>query len=179
MEEKITRFIFGKSCPVCSGDRLYRLRDNRFKCNRCSFKYSPKKFKDDLTILHYFSLEIPANKAAKDLGFGYKKVRGKYMLYRQNIYDFLSQEFTRLSGEIECDESYFGGKRKGTRGRRGVSRPYGRSAGKIKVFGMLERQGKILTTIVDDVIAETLMNEIKDNSEKGSVLYTNKFRSYK
>ena len=171
MEEKITRFIFGKSCPVCSGDRLYRLRDNRFKCNRCSFKYSPKKFKDDLTILHYFSLEIPANKAAKDLGFGYKKVRGKYMLYRQNIYDFLSQEFTRLSGEIECDESYFGGKRKGTRGRG--------SAGKIKVFGMLERQGKIFTTVVDDVTAETLMSEIRDNSEKGSVFYTDKFRSYK
>ena len=39
------------------------------------------------------------------------------MLYRQEIYDFLCQEFKRLSGEIECDESYCGGKRKGTRGR--------------------------------------------------------------
>ena len=171
MEEKVTRFIVGKSCPFCSGDRVYRLRDNRFKCNRCSFKYSPKRFKDDLTILHYFSLEIPANKAARDLGFGYKKVRGKYMLYRQEIYDFLCQEFKRLSGEIECDESYCGGKRKGTRGRG--------SAGKKKVFGMLDRQGRTCTTVVDDVTAETLMNEIRDNSEKGSVFYTDKFRSYK
>ena len=171
MEEKVTKFIVGKSCPFCSGDRVYRLRDNRFKCNRCSFKYSPKRFKDDLTILHYFSLEIPANKAARDLGFGYKKVRGKYMLYRQEIYDFLCQEFKRLSGGIECDESYFGGKRKGTRGRG--------SAGKKKVFGMLELQGRICTTVVDDVTAETLMNEIRDNSEKGSVFYTDKFRSYK
>jgi hypothetical protein len=30
-------------------------------------KYSAKKIRDDLNILHYFSLEIPANKAAKDL----------------------------------------------------------------------------------------------------------------
>jgi len=137
----------------------------------CHLKYSPKKFSDDFAILHYFSLEIPANKTAKDLGFSYNKVRGKYMQYRQDIYNFLQQEFNKLSGEIECDESYFGGRRKGNRGRG--------AAGKIKVFGMLERQGKIYTTIVDNVTAETLMNEIKNNSEKGSVFYTDKFRSYK
>ena len=44
---------------------------------------------------------------------------------------------------------------------------------------MLERQGRIYTTIVNDVKAETLMNEIRSNSLKGSVFYTDKFRSYK
>jgi len=171
MEIKINKFIEGKACPRCSGLHLYRLNDNRFKCYQCSFKYSSKKYKNDLTVLHYFSLEIPANKAAKDLGMNYKTVRSKYMQYRQEIFDYLQQEFYKLSGEIECDESYFGGKRKGPRGRG--------SAGKIKVFGMLERQGKIFTTIVDNVTAETLLNEIKSNSEKGSVFYTDKFRSYK
>ena len=171
MESLVIEYIDGTRCPGCGHTKLYRLGDHRFCCPRCSLKYSPSKLRDDLTILHYFSLEIPANKAAKDLEFSYNKVRNKYMLYRQEIYDFLSKEFTRLSGEIECDESYFGGKRKGTRGRG--------SAGKIKVFGMLERQGRIFTTVVDDVTAETLMNEIRDNSEKGSVFYTDKFRSYK
>ena len=171
MEELIRDIISGHRCPSCSGDHLYLMNDNRYKCYHCSFKYSHTKYHDDLIILHYFSFEIPANKAAKDLEFSCNKVRNKYMQYRLEIYDFLSQEFTRLSGEIECDESYFGGKRKGTRGRG--------SAGKIKVFGMLERQGKICTTVVDDVTAETLMNEIRDNSEKGSVFYTDKFRSYK
>jgi transposase len=159
MEIRIKKFIDGKECPRCSEALLYRLKDNRFKCYHCSFKYSPKRFNDDLVILHYFSLEIPANKTAKDLGFSYNKVRSKYMQYRQEIYDFLQQEFIKLSGEIECDESYFGGKRKGNRGRGAA--------------------GKIFTTIVDNVTAETLMNEIKNNSEKGSVFYTDKFRSYK
>ena len=171
MEEKIAIFINGTCCPRCHGQQLYRLSDHRFKCRNCSLRYSPQKLFDDLKILHYFSLEIPANKAAKDLGYGYKKVRGRYMQYRQEIYRFLDQEFEQLSGEIEFDESYFGGKRKGTRGRG--------SAGKIKVFGMLERQGKIFTTVVDDVTAETLMSEIRNNSVKGSVFYTDKFRSYK
>ena len=171
MEIRIKEIIEGRKCPQCFGEHIYHLSDSRFKCYTCSFKYSPKKFSDDFAILHYFSLEIPANKTAKDLGFSYNKVRGKYMQYRQEIYIFLQQEFYKLSGEIECDESYFGGRRKGNRGRG--------AAGKIKVFGMLERQGKIFTTIVDNVTAETLMNEIKSNSEKGSVFYTDKFRSYK
>ena len=79
MEEKVTIFIFGTSCPFCPGDRLYRLRDNRFNrftCNGCSCKENPKRFKDDFPILHYVSLEIPANKAARDLSFGSTTVRG-------------------------------------------------------------------------------------------------------
>ncbi len=59
------------------------------------------------------------------------------MLYRQEIYDF--KEVRRLSGEIECDARCFGGKRTGSSGRG--------SAGTIKVFGMVERHGKLFTTI--------------------------------
>ena len=50
----------------------------------------------------------------------------------------------------------------------------------MKVFGMLEeRQGRIFTTVVDDVSAETLMAEIQQHSEKGSVFYPDRFKSYK
>ena len=171
MKENIERAIQGFECPKCGSDHLYRLKDDRFKCAKCGFKYSPKKIKDDLAILHYFSLEIPANKTARDLEFSYDKVRRKYMQYRQEICDYLEDEFSKLSGEIECDESYFGGRRKGNRGRG--------AKGKVTVFGMLERKGKIYTTLVDNVSAETLMGEIKRHAEKGSVFYTDKFRSYK
>lgn len=42
-----------------------------------------------------------------------------------------------FGGEIEVDESYFGGRRKGRRGRG--------AAGKIPVFGLLKRGGKVST----------------------------------
>ena len=171
MKEKIERAILGIGCPKCTKDNLYKLSDGRFKCSYCKFKYSSKKLKDDLQILHYFSLEIPANKACKDFGCSYTKIRTKYMQYREEIFTYLSKEFNKLSGEIECDESYFGGKRKGARGRG--------SKGKMKVFGMLERKGKIFTTLIDNLSAEILMNEIKRHAEKGSVFYTDKFKSYK
>ena len=44
---------------------------------------------------------------------------------------------------------------------------------------MLERQGKVFTTVVDHVAAETLFKEIQEHSEKGSVFFTDQFRSYK
>ncbi len=47
-----------------------------------------------------------------------------------------------FDGEIEVDESYFGGRRKGKRGRG--------AAGKVPVFGLLKRGGKVYTKIIPD-----------------------------
>jgi transposase len=171
MREKIENIINGLVCPKCGFSRLYRLSDYRYKCKSCSFKYSAARIKRDFEVLHYFSLEIPAHKTSKDLGCDYGAVRQKYMGYRHEIYANLVEEFRRLAGEIECDESYFGGRRKGPR-RRGAS-------GKIRVFGMLERNGRIITTVIDDVSAETIMSQIKAYAKKGSVFYTDQFKSYK
>ena len=55
----------------------------------------------------------------------------------------------RLCGEVEADESYFGGVRKGKRGRG--------AAGKVAVFGLLKRGGKVYTAIVPNAKTETLL----------------------
>ena len=49
---------------------------------------------------------------------------------------------TFLMGEIKVDESYFGGTRKGKRGRG--------AAGIVPVFGLLKRGGKVYTKIIAD-----------------------------
>ena len=54
-----------------------------------------------------------------------------------------------LSGEFEVDESYFGGKRKGKRGRG--------AAGKIPVFGILKRKNKVFTKMIPNTQSKTLM----------------------
>ena len=43
----------------------------------------------------------------------------------------------------------------------------------------MERDGKVYTSVVPDVSAETLMDEIKTKTAKGSVFYTDCFKSYK
>jgi len=68
------------------------------------------------------------------------------------------------------DESYFGGRRKGKRGR-GLQ-------GKIPVFGILERQGKVKVEVVKDVSAESILRSAIKKVKRGSIIYTDRFRSY-
>jgi transposase len=75
-----------------------------------------------------------------------------------------------LSGEVEADESYFGGLRKGTRGRG--------AAGKVAVFGLLKRGGKVYTAIIPNAKTETLLPIIAEKVTPDSIVYTDYFRSY-
>ena len=68
------------------------------------------------------------------------------------------------------DESYFGGKRKGKRGRG--------AAGKVVVFGILKRRDKVYTLVGENVKTETLLPVIKKNIQPDSVVYTDCLSSY-
>ena len=76
----------------------------------------------------------------------------------------------RLCGEVETDESYFGGVRKGKRGRGAV--------GKVIVFGLLKRGGKVYTAIVPNAKTETLLPIIQEKVEPDSIVCTDTFRTY-
>ncbi len=88
---------------------------------------------------------------------------------RQLIFQAVEDE-TLFSGEIEVDESYFGGRRKGKRGRG--------AAGKIPVFGLLKRGGKVYTKIIPDVKAATLMPIIGEKIHPDSIVYSDSLQSY-
>lgn len=68
------------------------------------------------------------------------------------------------------DESYFGGRRKGKRGRG--------AAGKVPVFGILERNGTVKVEVVKNVTAQSLLNMTIKTVRRGSIVYTDKFRGY-
>jgi transposase len=76
----------------------------------------------------------------------------------------------QFSGEIELDESYFGGHLKGKRDRG--------SAGKVIVFGILKRGRKAYMKIVQDTKADTLMPLIVNKIVPDSIVYTDCYRSY-
>ena len=77
---------------------------------------------------------------------------------------------TVFSGEIEVDESYFGGKRKGKRGR-GAAR-------KVPVFGLLKRGERVYTKIIADATSATLFPIIERKVESESIVYSDCRRGY-
>ena len=88
---------------------------------------------------------------------------------REIIYQATEDE-APFSGEIEVDESYFGGVRKGKRGRG--------AAGKVPVFGLLKRGGRVYARVIPDTKSKTLMGIIKNRIVPDSIVYSDGYHSY-
>lgn len=92
-------------------------------------------------------------------------------LAREVIAQRLNEETPELlGGEVEIDESYFGGRRKGKRGRG--------AGGKVPVFGLLKRGGKVHTVIIPNVGSKTLFPIIRARIKPDAVVYCDSFQAY-
>jgi transposase len=116
-----------------------------------------------LWLIKLFELELSAKKIAEQIDLSYPTVLKALTVMRMAIVAN-SPDLHLLTGEIELDESYFGGKRKGKRGRGAFN--------KVPVFGILERDGIVKVEVVSE------LNLTIKTVRRGSIVYTDKFRSY-
>lgn len=122
-------------------------------------------------LIEHFVAGTTARCAADLVVVNHKTAAYYYHRLREIIAYKLSQESDEfLSGEIEVDESYFGGHRKGKRGRG--------AAGKVPVFGLLKHGGKVYTKVIPDAKADTLMPIIRDKVMPDSIVYSDYWRGY-
>jgi transposase-like protein len=75
-----------------------------------------------------------------------------------------------MSGQVEIDECYIGGRRHGKRGRG--------AAGKMPVLGITERKGEVSATRVNDLKSSTVYPLIKKHVLPQSMVYTDEFPMY-
>ncbi|MBY0281970.1 MAG: IS1595 family transposase [Alphaproteobacteria bacterium] len=128
-----------------------------------------KKIQDQL--LEYFILQVTAGSAGDMLSIQANSGVLFYHKLRLIICEVLEKEADSIFwGEIEADESYFGGIRKGKRGRG--------AAGKVPVFGVLKRGGKVYTQALTDTKSDTLMPIIEKKIKPDSIVYTDCYGSY-
>ncbi|MCS7068876.1 MAG: IS1595 family transposase [Meiothermus sp.] len=73
-------------------------------------------------------------------------------------------------GEVGVDASYFGGRRKGKRGRG--------AKGKVPVFGILKRAGRVYTVPIPNLKTDPLIPIIREKVVPDSIVYTDGFKSY-
>ena len=119
----------------------------------------------------FFVLEVTARSAADILDIQPNTAILTYRKIRMVISHHLALAADEVfESSIELDESYFGGRRKGRRGRG--------AAGKVVVFGILKRNGRVYTVVVDNAKSETLLPVIKQKIMPDSIVYTDSLSSY-
>ena len=122
-------------------------------------------------LQEYFVLGVTARSAANMLEIHPNSAALYYHKIREVICYHLEQDsFDIVGGEIEVDESYFGGVRKGKRGRG--------AADKMIVFGLLKRHGKVYTKVVTDTSGDTLIPIIKRKVAADSIVYSDSWGGY-
>lgn len=86
----------------------------------------------------------------------------------------------KLSGEIECDETYIGGKSINMHAKKRqelkMTRGYTLKTG---VMGMVQRGGKVRAKVIKIADTETLLGAIAENVEVGSTVYTDDAGGYR
>jgi transposase-like protein len=188
------RWPNGMACPRmgCGSADVVRIAQrNLWKCHECKkqftakvntvFEDSPIGFNKWLPALWL----LASNRngiSSLELSRGIKvsQKAAWFMLHRLRLM-MRSGTWDRLSGEVEADETYIGGK---TRRfvpmavRIGKARKQAKMDAKTVVLGMVERGGRVRAMVVASNRKNTLAPRVLANVEPGSTLYTDSLRSY-
>lgn len=114
-----------------------------------------------------YQLARDINVTQKTAWFMLHKVRG---LYGQS-------DETVLNGTVEMDEMYLGGRENNKHESKKTEGTQGRST-KTPIFGMIERDGKVVAMKVEDTKGATLLPIVEQFVEEGATTYTDELSSY-
>lgn len=178
------RYGMRHACEVCGKDSTFhRLADRpAYTCSHCGSNVHPMAgtiFQDTRTPLRMWFYAIflfvttrhgvSGKELQRQLGVTYKTA------YRIGIQIRKLMEAADLggllTGHVEMDEAYVGGRRSG--GKRGRGAP-----GKAIVMGMKERGGRVSAQVIPDIRKPTLRNVVLKNVEPRSVVSTDELMSY-
>ena len=182
--------------PVCPGcgvvpAKLHKMSERRaYACQDCGHHVYPcvgtpfEKSSTKLTLwFHAMYLMtatrngVSAKELERQLGVTYKTAWRIGHELRKLMGAPATDE--PLSGHVELDEAYVGGKEKNKHASKKQGRSGGGPTGKTTVFGMLERGGDVRAHVVPNASGSTLLPIIAANVEPGSVISTDEYGTYK
>ena len=126
-------------------------------------------------LISLFCLDINASKTALLMGINRNTINHWFNVFRRAIYAYEHRAFEKIVWEAEVDESYFGAKR--VRGFHGKLKR-GRGTKKQPVFGILKRNGRVYTEIVENCSKPVLQAIIRGKIDKSAVIYSDGWRGY-
>lgn len=179
-------------CPRCDAERAFQRYETKqqrqsWTCTSCSLHIHPTAgtiFHKSSTALHlwFYAMYlmtstrcgISAKQLERELGVTYKTAWRMFTLIRNEL---MTEDDTPLSGHVEADEMYVGG-----RPRLGdIRTPEDRvrwANSKSMVFGAVERGGKARATVIPSRKGRTLTGQVEAHVMPGSTVYTDQSRAY-
>ena len=190
--EYLERVRWGKDgavCPHCGCTIAYRItpaegsstRKGVYKCKKCRKQFTVtvgtimentkiplNKWLMAIYLMCASKKSISAHQVHRMLKVTYKAAW--FMCHR--IREAMTQEplSILMTGNVEVDETYMGGKHKGKRGRG--------AEGKTPVVAMVERGGELRARKMKRLTATTLKAEIYKHVDRSATIHTDEFRSY-
>lgn len=171
-----------KNCGVINAKHHYIASRKSYSCQECGHHVHPTagtifhKSSTPLTLWFYAiylmaqtRTGISAKQLERELGVTYKTAWRMFKLIRSRLNEG-GDAFGSDGGDVEVDETYVGGVRKGKRGRG--------ATGKTPVVGAVERQGRVSAKVVSNTQAATLESFIDKTVDVTAVIHTDEYASY-
>lgn len=189
------RWPNGVTCPRegCGSDRVAFIESRKvWRCNGCRKQFSVKvgtifedsplgleKWLPAIWMLTSAKQGVSSYQMARALGITQKSA---WHLEHRIRVAMRTESFNKpLDGEVEADESFFGGKAKNMHYYRKLERTKGGrgAAGKAIVMGVLQRGGEMRANTIPDTRKQTLQGEVRKHVAPGAKVYTDALPSYR
>lgn len=95
------------NCPYCLHKKTYFLKNNYYKCAKCTTKFSKSKYEKDLLIIKLFCNNLTALQVSKRLKISYKTVLDRFVVFRKLISLYLEDLYSKTADETAAYEEYY------------------------------------------------------------------------
>jgi transposase-like protein len=180
----------GMFCRKCNEITKHHRDTKRpsFACQNCGHHEHPMKgtiFEDSATSLKlwFYAIYImsstrcgiSAKQLGREVGVTYKTAWRMFHLIRQMLEE---RDGDPLSGKVESDESFYGGKEKNKHADKKFSENPSGTVGKTAVWGVVERKGRIVAKVVPDTTKATILPLVNTHVLPATAVFTDEATLY-
>lgn len=183
-----TRWEGNPVSPFDPTSKVYKCKGNRYYCKNTGKYFNVRtgtlfdgtkiplqKWFIAIWLLASHKKGVPSRQLARDIGVTQKTAW--FMLHRiRGCYADLD---TTLSGEVEMDETFVGGKNKNRHRDKKVPVCQGRAhIDKTPVLGMVERGGRIVAQVIPDTSQRSITPVVCQRVDRSATVYTDEWQGY-